>query len=205
MKLWPKQYSVMLWFLNVWFILQSTLVISKSKVSLKYFEISVPRHFRFAEFRKNKHKQPHLINEHKIWLLKLEIYWKNIVEKWRIAPKVQFLLFSTIFCNLLLDFHVKTEARFSLRDKWLFEIGEIEITIVDCSFVRVSFCDVGSYPSRHTTLKQRRFNVDSTSRHSNLTGIILILFDALGVLWSTSVAFSMYLHTYIIATCISTY
>ena len=37
--------------------IQSTLVISKSKGSLKYFEISVSRHIRFAELRKkiNKH------------------------------------------------------------------------------------------------------------------------------------------------------
>ena len=44
----------------------------------------------------------------------------------------QFLLFSTIFCYLLLDFHVKTRNRFSLRDKQLFEISEVEITRVDC-------------------------------------------------------------------------
>ena len=39
-----------------------------------------------------------------------------------IAPLEQFLLFSTIFCYLLLDFHVKTGTRFS------FEIREVEIT-----------------------------------------------------------------------------
>ena len=49
-----------------------------------------------------------------------------------IAPKEQFLLFSTIFCNLILDFCVKTRTRFSLRDKQLFEITEVEITRVDC-------------------------------------------------------------------------
>ena len=37
-----------------------------------------------------------------------------------------FLLFSTIFCYLLLDFLVKTGTRFSLRDKRLFEINEID-------------------------------------------------------------------------------
>ena len=37
-------------------------------------------------------------------------------------------------CSLLpvLDFHVKSETRFSLRDKRLFEISAVEIT-VDCS------------------------------------------------------------------------
>ena len=41
-------------------------------------------------------------------------------------------LFSTIFCDLILDFCVKTRSRFSLRDKRLFEIIEVEITRVDC-------------------------------------------------------------------------
>ena len=49
------------------------------------------------------------------------------------APEEQFLLLSTIFCYLMLDFYVKTGIRFSLRDKRLFEITEIEITRVDCS------------------------------------------------------------------------
>ena len=44
------------------------------------------------------------------------------------SPREQFLPFSTIFCYLLLDFHVKTGTRFSLRDKRLFEISEVEIT-----------------------------------------------------------------------------
>ena len=43
----------------------------------------------------------------------LKILWK----RGEIAPKEQFLLFSTIFCYLLLDFHVKTGTIFSLRDK----------------------------------------------------------------------------------------
>ena len=46
--------------------------------------------------------------------------------------KKGFLLFSTIFCNVILDFCVKTRTRFSLRDKRLFEIIEVEITRVDC-------------------------------------------------------------------------
>ena len=33
---------------------------------------------------------------------------------------------------LLLDFHMKTGTRFSLRDKRLFEISKVEITRVDC-------------------------------------------------------------------------
>ena len=45
------------------------------------------------------------------------------------------LLLSTIFCYLMLDFYAKTRIRFSLRDKRLFDIIEVEITRVDCFFV----------------------------------------------------------------------
>ena len=58
----------------------------------------------------------------------LKILWK----RGEIAPQEQFLVFSTIFCNLILDFCVKTRTIFSLRDKQLFEIIEVEITRVDC-------------------------------------------------------------------------
>ena len=57
----------------------------------------------------------------------LKILWKRE----EIAPEEQFLLLSTIFCYLMLDFYVKTGIRFSLRDKRLFEIPEVEITRVD--------------------------------------------------------------------------
>ena len=57
----------------------------------------------------------------------LKILWN----RGEIAPHEQFLLLSTIFCYLMLDFCVKTGIRFSLRDKRLFEITEVEITRVD--------------------------------------------------------------------------
>ena len=50
-----------------------------------------------------------------------------------IAPEEQFLPLSTIFLYLMLDFYVKTGIRFSLRDKLLFKITEVEITRVDCT------------------------------------------------------------------------
>ena len=59
----------------------------------------------------------------------LKILWK----RGKIAPEEQFLPLSTIFYYLMLDFYVKTEIRFSLRDKRLFEITEVEITRVDCT------------------------------------------------------------------------
>ena len=58
----------------------------------------------------------------------LKILWR----RGEIAPEEQFLLLPTIFCYLVLDFNVKTRIRFSLRDKRLFEITEVEITRVDC-------------------------------------------------------------------------
>ena len=58
----------------------------------------------------------------------LKIVWKRR----EIAPEDQFLLLSTIFSYLMLDFYVKTRIRFSLRDKRLFEITDVEITRVDC-------------------------------------------------------------------------
>ena len=57
------------------------------------------------------------------------------------------LLFSTIFCYLLLDFHVKTGTRFLLRDKRIFEISEVEITRVD--YIKYK----GSYPGKVTLTK----------------------------------------------------
>ena len=64
----------------------------------------------------------------------LKILWKRE----EIAPEEQFLLLSTIFCYLMLDFCVKTRIRFSLRDKRLFEITEVEITRVDCNLSELS-------------------------------------------------------------------
>ena len=66
----------------------------------------------------------------------LKILWK----RGKIAPEEQFLLLSTIFYYLMLDFYVKTGIRFSLRDKRLFEITEVEITRVDCMHILVTAC-----------------------------------------------------------------
>ena len=104
-----------------------------SRDSLKFFEISVPRHIRFVDLR-NKINQTTKFHKWinnltpEVWVT-LKILWKRR----DIAPEEQFLLFSTIFCYRLLHFHVKTGTRFSLRDKRLFEISEVEITRVDCS------------------------------------------------------------------------
>ena len=60
------------------------------------------------------------------------MYVEILRKRGEIAPEEQFLLLSTIFCYLMLDFYVKTRIRFSFRDKRLFEITEVEITRVDC-------------------------------------------------------------------------
>ena len=57
---------------------------------------------------------------------------KILRKRGEIAPQEQFLLLFTIFCYLMLDLYVKRGIRFSLRDKRLFEITEVEITRVDC-------------------------------------------------------------------------
>ena len=58
----------------------------------------------------------------------LKILWKRR----EIAPEEHFLLLSTIFSYLMLDFSVRTWIRFSLRDKRLFKITDVEIMRVDC-------------------------------------------------------------------------
>ena len=62
---------------------------------------------------------------------------KILRKRGEIAHYEQFLLLSTVFCYLLLDFHIKTGTRFSPRDKRLFEITEVEITRVDCTYMYI--------------------------------------------------------------------
>ena len=70
------------------------------------------------------------------------MYIENIVEKGKKCSPGAIFLFSTIFCNLILDFCVKIRTRFSPRDKRLFEIIEVEITRVDCIFLATFYNDV---------------------------------------------------------------
>ena len=46
-----------------------------------------------------------------------------------------FSSYPQYFCYLMLDFCVKTRISFSIRDKPLFEITEVEITRVDCIYL----------------------------------------------------------------------
>ena len=71
------------------------------------------------------------------WTLEVRDILKILWKRGEIAPKEQFLLFSTIFCCLLADLCIKTGTRFSLRDKRLFEISEVEITRVNCIYLSI--------------------------------------------------------------------
>ena len=62
------------------------------------------------------------------------MYIENIVKEEKLL-----LIFSTIFYCLLVDLSVKTGTRFSLRDKRLFEISEVEMTKVDCIYLFMFF------------------------------------------------------------------
>ena len=109
----------------------SRLSLTRSRDSLTYFEIYVPRHIRFAALSEKKIEWPYFIHEFVIWLPKLEIYWKYCGKEEKLLLRAISPLFHNICC-MLLNFHVKTGTRFSLRDKRLFEISEVEITRVDC-------------------------------------------------------------------------
>ena len=74
--------------------------------SLKYFEISVLRHFRFAELG-GKLIRLTTFNKYMCnWTLEIRDILKILWKRGEIAPLEQFLLFSTIFFYLLSDFHV---------------------------------------------------------------------------------------------------
>ena len=70
-----------------------------------------------------------------------------------IAPEEQFLPLSTIFYYLVLDFDVKTGIRFSIRDKRLFEITEVEITRVDCTIISIKKKITLNYPKYNNVSK----------------------------------------------------
>ena len=99
---------------------------------MKHFERSVLWHIRFAELRKTINPTTTFNRMNLSFDSQVRDIWKILWKRGEIAPKEQFLLFSTIFCCLLADLCVQTGTRFSLRDKRLFEISEFEITRVDC-------------------------------------------------------------------------
>ena len=115
------------------YCVQSTLVISKVKGLSEILRDIRTSTYQICRTEKKKNKSTTTFH---IWLCNLtpevrdifKILWKRV----EIAPWEQFLLFSTMFYHLMLNFHVKTGTRFSLRDKRLFEIRDVEITRVYC-------------------------------------------------------------------------
>ena len=73
------------------------------------------------------------ISTYQICTIEEKIIHTSTFQKWicYLAPEVRntlkIFLFSTIFCYLLLDFHVWIGTRFSHRDKRLFVISKVEI------------------------------------------------------------------------------
>ena len=84
----------------------------------------------------------------------LKILW----EREAIAPEEQYLLLSKIFYYLMLDFYVKTGIRFSLRDKRLFEITEVEITRVDYIY-EIAMIRKRSHMERNTIKRHTKKNM----------------------------------------------
>ena len=113
--------------------LQSTLVISKSKGPSKTLRDICTSTYQICRIEENTNRTTKF---HKclcnLTPLVRNIYWKYRGKGEKLLPRSNFSPFSTIFCNLILDFYAKTRTRFSLRDKRLFEITEVEITRVDC-------------------------------------------------------------------------
>ena len=81
-----------------------------------------------------------------------------------IAPQEQFHLLSTIFYYLVLNFYVKKGIRFSLRDKRLFEITEVEITRVDCILLSIIIMLRIQFFVRNLKLKRNIFLNESVVR-----------------------------------------
>ena len=106
--------------------IQSTLFISNSTGDIRTLTYQICRIeeklIRLSTFNK------YMCN----WTLEVRDILKNIVEKRRNCSLGAISPLSHNIFYMLLDFHVKAGTRFSLRDKRLFEISEVEITRVNC-------------------------------------------------------------------------
>ena len=103
--------------------------------SIKYFEISVPRHIRVAELRKKLFEQPHLTNIYLIGLMKLEIYWKYCRKEEKLLLRSNFSSFPQYFftcCKMFMfrqgpDFHFEISG--FIRDKR----GRLYVRTLNCT------------------------------------------------------------------------
>ena len=79
-------------------MIRSTVDLSRiPRDSIKYFEISVPRHIRFAELRKKLFEQPYLTNIYVIGLMKLEINGKYCGKEEKLLLRSNFSFFPQYF------------------------------------------------------------------------------------------------------------
>ena len=125
-------------------LLQSILVISKSKGPSETLRDIHTSTYQMCRIEKNTNRTTKF---HKLTCSLTPLVRNiclNIVEKGRNCSRGAMYPLSTIFCYLMLDFYAKTRIRFSLRDKRLFEITEVEITRVDCIYYDLFlYCSAG--------------------------------------------------------------
>ena len=118
--------------------IQSTLVISKSKGPSEILRDIRTSTYQMCKTEENTNRTTKF---HK-WTCNLTPLVRNICWKYcgngRNCSLGAILPLSTKFYYLMLDFCVKTGIRFSLRDKRLFEITEVEIMRVDCISIGVN-------------------------------------------------------------------
>ena len=115
--------------------IQSTHVISKSKGPSKTLWDICTSAYQISSIEEKKIRTTKF---HK-WLCNLTPLVRNIYIKYcgkgeKLLSRSNFYSFPQYFVNLILDFCVNTRTRFSLWDKRLFEIIEVEITRVDCIY-----------------------------------------------------------------------
>ena len=101
------------------------------------------------------------------------MYIENIVEKRR---NCSLGAISPLFLNILLPvgrFSCLDRTRFSLRDKWLFEISEVEIMRVDCiQKMFLLFCT-------KTDLVHINDSDGKVAKSSSETGLVLVTLGTL--------------------------
>ena len=132
--------------------IQSTLVISKSKGLSEILRDICTSTYQICGDERKMNRTTTI----KKWICNstpedrdiLKLLWK----RGKIAHVEQFLLFYTIFCYLLLDFHVKA-ARFSLGDQQLFEISDVEIKRADSTRIGSVSSRKKEHKKNYTVLK----------------------------------------------------
>ena len=90
---------------KIQFIIQSTLVISNSKGLSEIFRDIRTSTYQICRLEEKINRTTAFNKCRCNWTLEVRHMLKILWKRGEIAPLEQFLLFSTIFCYLLLDFH----------------------------------------------------------------------------------------------------